>query len=91
METRVNAKGQITLPTELRKRYGIKKGTLIRILIGEDRPSISLAPMTREYIGSFRGILKAKPGEKSMLQMLREDREEDLRREEAKLAKHGIR
>jgi AbrB family looped-hinge helix DNA binding protein len=50
------SKGQIIIPIELRKKYGIDKGTKIKVLDGGDR--IVLVPITQEYIHSLRGYLK---------------------------------
>jgi bifunctional DNA-binding transcriptional regulator/antitoxin component of YhaV-PrlF toxin-antitoxin module len=70
---------------------GIRKGTRIKIEVDENTNHIILMPITRDSLRRFRGILKQKPGEKSATQQLLEDRAEDRRREEEKLAKHGIR
>jgi len=87
METAyVATKGQLVIPVKIRRRHGIKPGTRINF-IEESNGNIVLQPVTREFIRSFRGIFKLKPGEKSARQQLCEDRAKDLRREEAKLAK----
>jgi len=36
METRISSKGQITLPAEARKKFGIKTGDILKIRITED-------------------------------------------------------
>jgi len=84
----VMAKGQIVIPAKLRRKYGIEPGTPVHFLEEEGR--IVLQPVTREHIHSFMGIFKTPPGEKPATQELLEDRAEDLRREEAKLAKLGL-
>jgi AbrB family looped-hinge helix DNA binding protein len=38
VEARVTSKGQVTLPSELRKRLGLGKGSLIRFSIPENGP-----------------------------------------------------
>ena len=83
--TRVMAKGRVAIPAELRRKYGIKEGTPVSFL--EEGGRIVLQPVTPEYIRSFRGIFKKRPGEKLATQELLEDRAEDLRLEEAKFAR----
>ncbi len=56
METRVNKKGQIVIPSILRKKYGIKEGT--RIIFLEEEDSIVLKPITYRYIKKLQGSLK---------------------------------
>jgi AbrB family looped-hinge helix DNA binding protein len=58
METYVSAKGQIVIPAELRRKYGIKSGT--RIVIIDNGDSITLKPITEQYIRSLRGSLRGK-------------------------------
>jgi AbrB family looped-hinge helix DNA binding protein len=87
--THVMAKGQLVIPAALRRKYDIKQGTRVNFL--EEDGRIVLQPVTLEYIRSFRGIFKTRPGQKPATQQLLDDRREDLRREEAKLAKHGVR
>lgn len=68
----VTTKGQLVIPSKLRRKYGIRKGT--RVAMIEDGPRIVLQPLTREYIHSLRGILK---GEPSALKFLKEGRKQD--------------
>jgi len=60
METIVTVKGQITLPADLRQKYGIKPGTRIQIEVNEKANQIILTPITREHIHRLRGSLKGK-------------------------------
>ena len=62
----VTSKGQLVVPSRMRRRYGIKPGTRINFV--EEGERIIFQPVTREYISSFRGIFKLKPGEKSVVQ-----------------------
>ncbi len=62
----VTSKGQLVVPSSIRRRFGIKPGTRINFVEEGDR--IIFQPVTREYIGSFRGMFKQKPGEKSVLE-----------------------
>lgn len=68
----VTTKGQLVIPSKLRRKYGIRKGT--RVAMIEDGPRIVLQPLTREYIHSLRGILK---GEPPALKFLKEGRKQD--------------
>lgn len=68
----VTTKGQLVIPSKLRRKYGIRKGT--RVAIIEDGPRIVLQPLTREYIRSLRGSLR---GEPSALKFLKQGRRED--------------
>lgn len=45
METTVTRKGQVTIPAELRKKYGIREGTKMQVL---DAPTgLTLRPIPR--------------------------------------------
>ena len=68
----VTSKGQLVVPSRIRRRYGIKPGTRIHFI--EDGDRIIFQPVTREYIRSFRGMFKLKPGEKSVVQEHLEER-----------------
>ncbi|MBU1298919.1 MAG: AbrB/MazE/SpoVT family DNA-binding domain-containing protein [Bacteroidetes bacterium] len=66
MKVKVTSGGRITIPTALRKKFGIKGGTRIKVFSDEKLPKIILSPLTREAIDKYRGILKVKKGEDSM-------------------------
>ncbi len=51
-------KGQILIPAELRKKYGIEKGTQLNVYEKEDR--IIVEPITEDLVKSGRGILKTR-------------------------------
>ena len=91
MEATATSKGQIIIPSSVRRKFGIQEGTRFKLEVDDENFLIVLKPITRESIKKFRGILKRKPGTKPATQQLLEDRKEDLRREEAKLGKHGTR
>ena len=76
----VTSKGQLVVPLAIRRRFGIKPGTRINFVQEGDR--IIFQPVTREYISSFRGIFKQKPGEKSIVQELFEDRRAEKEKED---------
>ncbi len=60
METYATVKGQIVIPSSVRRKLGIKEGTRIEIQVDEQRQRIILTPITREYIHSLRGKYKGK-------------------------------
>ena len=89
METSyVMAKGQLVIPVRIRRKFEIKEGTRVNFV--EEKGRIILQPVTREYINSFCGIFKRKPGSKPVTQQLIEEHAEEVRREEKKIARHGF-
>jgi AbrB family looped-hinge helix DNA binding protein len=78
----VTSKGQLVVPSRIRRLFGIKPGTRINFVEEGDR--IIFQPVTREYIRSFRGMFKLKPGEKSVVQEHLEERRRERDRENAK-------
>jgi len=87
METSyVTSKGQLVVPSKLRRKYGIKPGTKIRFI--ERDSEIILQPVTKEYIRSVCGMLKS---ETPIVDELLKERAQDKEREEAELEKHRTR
>jgi AbrB family looped-hinge helix DNA binding protein len=82
--TKTNAKGQVTIPAELRERFGIEKGT--RVNWKEERGRLVLTPMTKRFIHECMGILKPAPGEMSAFDELFAERERERKREDLKYA-----
>ena len=76
METTATAKGQIVIPSSMRKKLGIKEGTRIQIELNEEAKEITLKPITREYVHSLcgkfkgKGLLKALMAEKKKEKVL---------------------
>ena len=60
MEITATSKGQIVIPSKVRKRFKIKEGKQFQIEIDEKEFRIILRPITREYIHSLRGKFKGK-------------------------------
>ena len=60
METVTNAKGQITIPSKIRKQLGIRDGTYLQVDVNDLTKQIILTPVTREYVRSLRGKYKGK-------------------------------
>ena len=75
METYATVKGQIVIPAELRRKYGIKAGT--RIAIIDDGETINLKPVNEESLRRLQGRLKGK----GVLNSLIEERRKDEARE----------
>ena len=73
MKTHVSAKGQIVIPTVLRRKYGIKNGT--RIIVEDIGNAIVLKPVTEQYLMNLQGSLKGKGGLKALLDERRRDTE----------------
>jgi AbrB family looped-hinge helix DNA binding protein len=68
----VTTKGQVVIPSKLRRKYAIRKGTQVAFVEEENR--LVLQPLTPEFIRSLRGSLK---GEPSALKILLEERKRD--------------
>ena len=51
----VSVKGQIVIPSGIRRSHGIRKGTKVSII--EEGGNIILRPITDEYIDGLRGSL----------------------------------
>ncbi len=59
METIATSKGQVVIPSKIRRQLGIKEGTHLQIDVDE-RNRLILTPVTREYVHSLRGKYKGK-------------------------------
>ena len=68
----VTSKGQLVIPSKLRRKYGIRKGTQVAFL--EDNQRLVLQPVTAEFIRRLRGSLKGGP---SALEFLLDDRKRE--------------
>jgi AbrB family looped-hinge helix DNA binding protein len=80
----VTSKGQLVIPSRLRKRYGIKAGT--RVCFVEKGNEIVFQPVTKEYLRSIHGMLG---DETSAVEELLRDRAKDKEQEERKLGKRS--
>ena len=78
----VTSKGQLVIPSRLRKRYGIKAGT--RVYFVEKGNEIVFQPVTKEYIRGIHGMLGS---ETPVTEELLRERTKDREREERKLGK----
>ena len=68
----VTTKGQLVIPSRLRRKYAIRKGTKVAFVEEENR--LILQPITPEFIRSLRGCLK---GEPSALEFLLQERKRE--------------
>ena len=48
-------KGQIAIPSKLRRKFGMKRGT--QVFIYEKNGEIVIRPITNEYIESMAGVI----------------------------------
>lgn len=76
METTATSKGQIVIPSSVRRKFGIKEGTRIQIEVDDKTQRIVLKPITREYIHGLRGKYRGKGLTKAL--MAEKKRERDL-------------
>ena len=76
--TTMSSRGQVVLPASVRRRLGLRKGTRISIVLGdESEKSMVLRPMETDVIRELRGILK---GAGEALDFLQEERRRDRER-----------
>lgn len=68
----VTVKGQIVIPSKLRRKFGIKKGT--QVYLFERDGEIVIKPITDEYIQSMAGVTRTKG---KLLKALKEDKERE--------------
>ena len=72
----VSAKGQIVIPSAIRKRYNIKKG--VKLYIEERDGELVFKAVTLEYIKKISGVLNTKG---KLSKLLLKERLEDKKRE----------
>ncbi|MBL7996851.1 AbrB/MazE/SpoVT family DNA-binding domain-containing protein [bacterium] len=58
MDSVVTTKGQIVIPSKLRRKYGIKSGTIIHFYEGDGE--IRIVPITHEMVKSNAGFMGTK-------------------------------
>lgn len=75
MEVYATAKGGITIPAALRRKYRIKDGT--KIIVTDVGDTILLKPVTEQYLRNLQGSLKGKGGLKTLIEERRKDRERE--------------
>jgi len=60
METHSTSKGQIVIPSSIRRKLGITQGTRIHVECDEEGRRIVLTPITQEFVHSLRGKYRGK-------------------------------
>ena len=74
--TVVTTKGQIVIPSKIRRKLNIKKGT--KLYVEERGDELILKPVTPEYFERIAGVLQTKG---KLSKVLLEDRSKDKERE----------
>ena len=67
------AKGQVVIPSRLRREFEIEEGTRATVVATPD--GILLKPITRAYIKSLRGKYKNLPLMETLREMKREEKD----------------
>lgn len=75
METTATSKGQIVIPSSIRRKLSIREGTRIKIELDEDAKEIILKPITREYVHSLRGKFRGKGLMKALMAEKKRERQ----------------
>lgn len=75
METIATSKGQVVIPSKIRKQLGIKDGTYLQIDVNSETRQIILTPVTREYVRSLRGKYKGRGLMKALMAEKKRERE----------------
>ncbi|MDI6639634.1 MAG: AbrB/MazE/SpoVT family DNA-binding domain-containing protein [Methanocellales archaeon] len=71
---KMSTKGQIVIPTEIRKKYGIKPGDELEVLdFGKE---IVLTPVAKDAIKYARGLISFKRPVSEMLSEVRKEEQE---------------
>ena len=85
VRARITSKGQITLPVEIRRRYGLRPGDEIAFRVDQDGARI--LPLRKRPLTELRGMFPAKrpyPGKEAIRReigrMLGEELERKIRR-----------
>jgi AbrB family looped-hinge helix DNA binding protein len=73
----VTLKGQIVIPSVIRRQYGIKQGT--KLCVFGKNEQIILQPLTNNYFEKMAGILKTKG---KLSKAILDERAKDKKREE---------
>jgi AbrB family looped-hinge helix DNA binding protein len=71
----ISSKGQVIIPSELRARLGLEKGTAATWT--EEKGRLVLTPITEQRLRAIRGFLKPAPGVPTMFDELFAERERE--------------
>jgi AbrB family looped-hinge helix DNA binding protein len=69
--TLITEKGQILIPIQIRKKYGLKPGS--KVIVSDDGQGIRVTPITAASIRNLAGILKGKNLSKALLESRKRD------------------
>lgn len=86
-ETTITSKGQLVIPAEIRRRYGIKPGQKFKVL--EEEGTIRLIPIITMKLEDARGSLKTRKTTRALLAEAREVEDAHERRLTAIAQKKG--
>lgn len=75
----VTVKGQIVIPSKMRRRFGLKKGTKVSLIDRGDE--IIVRPLTKDYFEKMAGVLKTGG---RLTRLLLEERAKDRHLEDSK-------
>ncbi len=59
MDAYISVKGQLAIPSKIRRKFGIVAGTRVRVDVDEAAHRIILTPVTRVYIQNLCGKYKS--------------------------------
>jgi AbrB family looped-hinge helix DNA binding protein len=79
MRIHMSSKGQVVLPSEVRRRYGLAAGAELELVDAGDH--LVVWPASADPVSRLKGLLAAGPGEASLLAALAESRADDRERE----------
>jgi len=75
METTATSKGQIVIPSSVRRKFGIREGTRFQVKVDDKARRIILKPITRQYIHSLRGKYRGRGLVRSLMAEKRRERD----------------
>ena len=81
--TTITAKGQIVIPSRIRRHLKIAPGT--RFVVQEQDNKIIVEPMNKDYFDQFMGILKSK---KNLAKELQKERRKENSQWEKKISRY---
>ena len=84
--TTLSSKGQVVIPAWLRREFEIQMGS--KAIVQATPEGILLKPMTRHTIQKLHGVLKRKPGDKSLREEWSEHKRVEARLEEPGRGRH---
>lgn len=77
----VSSKGQLVIPSAIRKALGIEANSRVRVTVSKDKTKVLLEPLPKNPIETLTGLFKSHPH--SLADELVRERKNDLGKEEA--------